>query len=73
MSMMHFSCPVAVCVIAVACTVIHVVSLGVGCFNVASGQITDDGELALCLAHGLVSGQGAFDIEAVCIPFSFPK
>ena len=28
---------------------------GGGCFSVGAGQITDDSELALCLAHALIS------------------
>lgn len=27
---------------------------GGGCFRVGAGQITDDSELALCLAHALI-------------------
>ena len=37
---------------------------GGGVLQVAPGQITDDGELALCLARGLV-GQKEFDIERI--------
>ena len=37
---------------------------GGGCFRVAPGQITDDGELALSLADGLVDA-GGFDIEKI--------
>lgn len=28
---------------------------GGGCFRVGAGQITDDSEMALCLAHALIS------------------
>lgn len=37
---------------------------GGGCFNVAPGQITDDSELALCLAHGLIAAP-EFDPEQI--------
>lgn len=37
---------------------------GGGVWQVAPGQITDDGELTLCLAHAL-AGQSNFDIECV--------
>ena len=37
---------------------------GGGVWNVAPGQITDDGELALCLARGL-AGKETFDLEAI--------
>jgi ADP-ribosylglycohydrolase len=37
---------------------------GGGVWQVAPGQITDDGELALCLA-GALAGRAAFDVEAV--------
>ncbi|CAI2369180.1 unnamed protein product [Moneuplotes crassus] len=33
---------------------------GGGVFQVGPGQITDDGELAICLLHGLVEGEGKF-------------
>ena len=31
---------------------------GGGCWALAPGQITDDSELAMCLMHGLVEGNG---------------
>lgn len=37
---------------------------GGGVWNVAPGQITDDGELTLCLAHAL-AGQPNFEIERI--------
>ena len=37
---------------------------GGGVWNVAPGQITDDGELTLCLAHAL-AGQPSFEIESI--------
>lgn len=37
---------------------------GGGVWNVAPGQITDDGELTICLAHAL-TGQPSFEIERV--------
>ena len=37
---------------------------GGGVWNVAPGQITDDGELTLCLAHAL-AGQLVFEIESI--------
>lgn len=37
---------------------------GGGVWSVALGQITDDGELTLCLAHGL-AGQPNFEIERI--------
>jgi len=38
---------------------------GGGCHGIAPGQITDDCELALCLAHGLVEGKGDLDLFAI--------
>lgn len=38
---------------------------GGGPFRTAPGQVTDDGELALSLAWGLVEGAGRFDIDAI--------
>ena len=38
---------------------------GGGPFDLGSGQVTDDGELALCLGHGLVEGKGKFDAELI--------
>ena len=38
---------------------------GGGCFGVAPGQITDDGELALALAAGLAANQGRYDVNEV--------
>lgn len=34
---------------------------GGGCFKVGQGQITDDGELTMCLLHALVGGEGKLD------------
>lgn len=31
---------------------------GGGCWKLAPGQITDDSELAMCLMHSLVEGNG---------------
>lgn len=36
---------------------------GGGYFKVGPGQITDDGELALCTMHALVEGNGKFDSD----------
>ncbi|CAI2371639.1 unnamed protein product [Moneuplotes crassus] len=33
---------------------------GGGVFNVGPGQVTDDGELTMCLLHALVNGKGKF-------------
>lgn len=38
---------------------------GGGVWRVAPGQITDDGELTLCLARGLVEGGGTFPSDAI--------
>lgn len=38
---------------------------GGGVFRVAPGQITDDGELTLALAHALIDGEGAYDLNKV--------
>jgi len=38
---------------------------GGGPFELGPGQITDDSELALCLGHGLVSGNGKLDINKI--------
>lgn len=31
----------------------------------APGQVTDDGELSLCLAHGLSAGRGKLDLNLI--------
>jgi ADP-ribosyl-[dinitrogen reductase] hydrolase len=38
---------------------------GGGPFDTGPGQITDDSELALCLAHGLAEGNGDLDINKI--------
>lgn len=38
---------------------------GGGPFRTAPGQVTDDGELAMALAWGLVEGGGRFDLDAI--------
>lgn len=38
---------------------------GGGVFRLAPGQITDDGELTLALAHALMDGNGAYDLDKV--------
>ena len=38
---------------------------GGGPFNLSPGQITDDSELALCLGHGLVAGEGKLDLNKI--------
>lgn len=38
---------------------------GGGVFRLAPGQITDDGELTLALAHALIDGNGAYDLDKV--------
>ena len=38
--------------------------IGGGCWRTAPGQITDDGEMALCLLHPL-AGEESFSIERV--------
>ncbi len=38
---------------------------GGGPFNLGKGQITDDGELSLCLAHGLVHGKGSLNLDII--------
>ena len=38
---------------------------GGGPFKLASGQITDDGELTLCLGRGLVKGNGSLDLNEI--------
>ena len=35
---------------------------GGGAMKVGKGQITDDGELTLCLARGLINGKGKMDL-----------
>ncbi|CEL95912.1 unnamed protein product [Vitrella brassicaformis CCMP3155] len=43
---------------------------GGGVWKVGPGQITDDGELTLCLARGLVAGEGKFDLDKVTKEYS---
>jgi len=38
---------------------------GGGPFRIGRGQITDDTEMALSLAHGLVQGKGIFDVNKI--------
>ena len=38
---------------------------GGGVFRLAPGQITDDGELTLALAHALIDGNGTYDLDKV--------
>src|SRR5688500_10125577 len=38
---------------------------GGGPFRLAPGQVTDDSELALCLAHGLVEGKGTLSLDRI--------
>ena len=38
---------------------------GGGVFRLAPGQITDDGELTLALAHALIEGDGSYDLNKV--------
>lgn len=38
---------------------------GGGVFRLAPGQITDDGELTLALAHALTDGEGDYDLDKV--------
>ncbi|WP_374639467.1 ADP-ribosylglycohydrolase family protein [Hydrogenophaga sp.] len=38
---------------------------GGGVFRLAPGQITDDGELTLALAHALIDGEGDYDLDKV--------
>lgn len=38
---------------------------GGGVFRLAPGQITDDGELTLALAHALIDGNGSYDLDKV--------
>jgi ADP-ribosylglycohydrolase len=42
---------------------------GGGCWHVAPGQITDDTELAICLADGLLAGGGVLDLDAVATAY----
>ena len=41
---------------------------GGGCWRVAPGQITDDGELTLCLARALAGG--GFDLERIALSYA---
>ena len=38
---------------------------GGGGFAVGQGQVTDDSELAMCLARGLLAGRGRLDMDAI--------
>ena len=38
---------------------------GGGCWGLAPGQITDDSELAMCLMHGLIEGNGQLDANLI--------
>ena len=40
---------------------------GGGPFGLISGQITDDGELALCLGQGLAEGKGILDLNKIAL------
>lgn len=47
----------------------HALTLpGGGCWRVAPGQITDDGELTLCLARALAGG--GFDLERIALSYA---
>jgi ADP-ribosyl-[dinitrogen reductase] hydrolase len=39
--------------------------LGGGAFQLAPGQVTDDGELTICTARGLIDCGKQFDLEKV--------
>lgn len=39
--------------------------LGGGAFQLAPGQVTDDGELTICTARGLIDCGKHFDLEKV--------
>src|SRR5262245_31412181 len=38
---------------------------GGGPFKLGRGQITDDGELSLCLGQGLIEGKGSLDLGKI--------
>ena len=38
---------------------------GGGHFKIGPGQVTDDGELSLCLGHGLIAGGGTLDLNQI--------
>ena len=40
---------------------------GGGCHGVAPGQVTDDSELAMCLMHGLIEGNGKLDVSKIVL------
>ena len=40
---------------------------GGGCHGVAPGQVTDDSELAMCLMHGLIEGNGKLDVAKIVL------
>lgn len=42
---------------------------GRGTFNLVPGQVTDDSELALCLAQGLISGNGDLHLDHIAAKY----
>ena len=40
---------------------------GGGPFRLQAGQVTDDSELAMCQLHGLIAGDGKFDLFHLCM------
>ena len=42
---------------------------GGGTFNLVPGQVTDDSELALCLAQGLISGNGYLHLDHIAAKY----
>ena len=38
---------------------------GGGYFKIGPGQVTDDGELSLCLGQGLIAGEGVLDLNQI--------
>jgi len=50
---------------------------GGGTFNLVPGQVTDDSEIALCLANGLILGEGTLNLDHIAAQYrdwmqSFP-
>jgi len=44
----------------------HAISMpGGGCHKVGAGQITDDGELTMCLTHAFASAEGKMDLNQI--------
>ena len=43
--------------------------LGGGCHGVGPGQITDDGELAICLGAGIINGKGILNLDEIAIQY----